>query len=41
MGIGLVVRGGLATQQVCQVEEGVAFLYERWLVGGAMVLRNR
>jgi hypothetical protein len=32
MGIGLVARGGFATQRECQVEEGVAFLSEMMFV---------
>jgi hypothetical protein len=33
MAIGLVARGGFATQRECQVEEGVVFLSERMFVG--------
>ena len=32
MGIGLVARGGFATQQECPVEEGEKFLSERMFV---------
>jgi hypothetical protein len=33
MGIGLVARGGFATQRECQVEERGAFLSEKMFVG--------
>ena len=41
MGIGLVARGGFATQLECQAEEGVAFLSEKMFVGRTMSPRSR
>lgn len=41
MEIGLVARGGFATQRECRVEEGVACLSERMFVGRAMPPRSQ